>query len=350
MRFGIRIPPCGDPRQVAACAAAAEAAGFEAAWLPDSQLLWGDVWSTLALAATATQRIALGPGVTNLQTRHPSVTAAAAATLDRLAPGRVRLGVGSGDSALKTVGLSPSRLARMREQSALLRKLLAAEPATIESREVRVRAATGAAVPLYLAATGPKALELAGEIADGVLVLAGFSPELIERAVARVAAGAARGGRGLGELDVCFGALCELGADEREAARAVKPHVVAMAQGGGGEALAAIGVEIELPDSIPEVYPDMAHAEDWDAAVDVAERWVDDEAALRFARAFCLVGSAEQCAERLAAAESLGVTSTCLRHPGSYTLPTELIAAAGAELIPQLAVPLLRDPQQRNRE
>ena len=337
MRFGVRIPPCGDPLEVAECAARAESAGFDVAWLPDSQFLWNEVWSTLALVAARTETIGLGPCVTNLETRHPSVTAAAAATLERLAPGRAVLGVGSGDSSIRTLGLAPSKLARMREQSALLRELLAARPASFEGREMTVRAASGRPLPLYLAATGPKALELAGEIADGVLVLAGFSAELIERSISRIAAGAARGGRELADVDVCFGALCEVGEDEREAARAVKPHVIAMAQGGGGEALAAIGVELDLPARIPEVYPDMAHAEDWDLAVEVAGRWVDDEAALRFARAFCVVGSPEQCHQRFAAAAAAGVDSVCVRHPGSYTLPDELIAAFGAAVIPRFA-------------
>ena len=108
----------------------AEHAGFDIAWLPDSQFLWRDVWVSLALAAHETSTIRLGTCVTNLETRHPSVTAAAAATLDELAPGRVILGLGTGDSAVKTLRLAPTRLARMREQIGVVRTFLAAaEPA-----------------------------------------------------------------------------------------------------------------------------------------------------------------------------------------------------------------------------
>lgn len=98
IRFGLRIPPCADVRQVAATARAAEEAGFDVARLPDSQFLWRDVWAAMALAAISTERIALGTCVTQFETRHATVTAAAAVTIDELAPGRTILGVGTGDS------------------------------------------------------------------------------------------------------------------------------------------------------------------------------------------------------------------------------------------------------------
>jgi 5,10-methylenetetrahydromethanopterin reductase len=104
VRFGLRIPPCAPATEVAASVVAAERAGFDVAWLPDSQFLWRDVWTCLGLAATQTSTITLGTCVTNFETRHVSVTAAAAATLGELAPGRAIVGVGSGDSAIKTLG------------------------------------------------------------------------------------------------------------------------------------------------------------------------------------------------------------------------------------------------------
>ena len=79
-RFGLRIPPCAKAREVARCVADAERVGFDIAWLPDSQFLWRDVWASLALAAELTEGIALGSCVTNLETRHPSVSAVAAVT------------------------------------------------------------------------------------------------------------------------------------------------------------------------------------------------------------------------------------------------------------------------------
>jgi 5,10-methylenetetrahydromethanopterin reductase len=337
LRFGLRIPPCANAREVARCVAAAERAGFDIAWLPDSQFLWRDVWSSLALAAELTDRITLGPCVTNLETRHPSVTAAAAVTLEELAPGRTILGVGSGDSSIKTLGLKPTRLAGMRDGIDLLRGLTAGETIDFDGRQMHLQASLERPVPVYMAANGPKALELAGEIADGVITVAGVAPDLVERLHARIAAGAARAGRTPDEIEVCFGTFCHVTDDEREAARIVKPYVVAMAQVGGRETLRSIGIEIDPPAVVGGIYPDMSHAEDWDEAADAAEEWVTDELALRYADAFCLVGSAEHCRERIARAAAAGARNFYVRHFSSYTLPEQVLAAYGELIIPSFA-------------
>jgi 5,10-methylenetetrahydromethanopterin reductase len=337
VRFGLRIPPCANAREVARCVADAERAGFDIAWLPDSQFLWRDVWASLALAADLTDRIALGPCVTNLETRHPSVTAAAAVTLEELAPGRTILGIGSGDSSIKTLGLKPTRLAGMRDGIDLIRRLSAGETIDFEGRQMHLHASLDRSVPVYMAANGPKALELAGEIADGVITVAGIAPDLVERMRARVAVGAERAGRSLDEVELCFGTFCHVTDDEREAARIVKPYVVAMAQVGGQETLRSIGIEIDPPAVIGGIYPDMSHAEDWGEAADAAEEWVTDEMALRYADAFCLVGSAEHCRERLARAVDAGATNFYVRHFSSYTLPDEVLEAYGELIIPSLA-------------
>src|SRR3712207_6780459 len=127
LRFGLRLPPCVSAAEVALFARSVEEAGFEHAWFPDSQFLWRDVWATVALAAAQTERIVLGTAVTNFETRNPAVTAAAAATVEEVARGRFVLGVGTGDSSIKTLGLAPTRLARMRKEVELVRQLLAGE-------------------------------------------------------------------------------------------------------------------------------------------------------------------------------------------------------------------------------
>jgi 5,10-methylenetetrahydromethanopterin reductase len=337
VRFGLRIPPCASAREVARCVADAEQAGFDIAWLPDSQFLWRDVWACLAVAAEATERIALGPCVTNLETRHPSVTAAAMVTLEELAPGRTILGVGTGDSSIKTLGLKPTRLAAMRDGIGLLRRLAAGETIDFEGRRMHLHSSLDHSVPVYMAANGPKALELAGEVADGVITVAGIAPDLVERMRARVAAGAARAGRSLDEVELCFGTFCHVTDDKREAARIVKPYVVAMAQVGGRETLRSIGIEIDPPAVVGGIYPDISHAEDWDGAADAADEWVSDEMALRYADAFCLVGNAEHCRARIERAAKAGATNLYVRHFSSYTLPDEVLAAYGELIIPSFA-------------
>lgn len=327
MRFGLRIPPCAPAHEVARCVADAERAGFDIAWLPDSQFLWRDVWSCLALAADRTERIALGPCVTNFETRHLSVTAAAAVTLEELAPGRTILGVGSGDSSIKTLGLRPTRLAGMRSGVERLRDLMRGATVDFDGRPMRLHAAAERPIPVYLAANGPKALALAGEIADGVITATGIAPELVRRLRTQVGPG----------VELCVGTFCHVTDDEREAARIVKPYVVATAQVGGGETLRSIGIDIEPPAVVGGIYPDMSHAEDWDEAAEAAGEWVTDEMARRYADAFCLVGSAEQCIARLERAADAGATNFYIRHFSSYTLPDRVLAAFGESIIPALA-------------
>jgi 5,10-methylenetetrahydromethanopterin reductase len=343
VRFGLRLPPCVNASEVAAFARTAEAAGFDHAWFPDSQFLWRDVWATVALAAAQTERIVLGTAVTNFETRNAAVTAAAAATIEELAPRRFVLGVGTGDSSIKTLGLAPTRLARMREQVELVRRLLAGEAVAYggtagvyANRRMRVRAAPGYPVPLYLAATGPKALALAGEIADGVIMLSGTAPHLIDAALGHVRRGAETAGRELADIDVCLAAHTALAPDEETAARLVKPLCITSAQLGGSDALRAAGIELEVPPVVGGVYPDVTHAEDWDRAIEAAERWVTDEMSRRYADTFCLAGPPQAVADRLERAAELGVTSFYVLGLSSYVLPIQLLEEFRDRIIPQL--------------
>jgi 5,10-methylenetetrahydromethanopterin reductase len=337
LTFGLRIPPCRPASDVAGFVRRAEDAGFDIAWLPDSQFLWRDVWASLALAARETSTIRLGTCVTNLETRHPSVTAAVAATLDELAPGRVILGIGTGDSAVKTLGLAPTRLTQMREQIGVIRALLRGEAADFDTRPMRLETPP-AEIPVYMAANAPKALSLAGELCDGVITVAGIRPDPLQAVVARVAKGAARAGRTLDEVDICAGVICHVTDDPGEAARIVRPYVVAMAQTGGQAVLREVGIDVDPPAIVGGIYPDVSHAKDWDAAATACEEWVSDEQALRFADAYCLVGSAEHCVSRLEEAASAGATSFYVRHMSSYTLPTEVLEAFSAAIIPRFRV------------
>ena len=336
-RFGLRIPPCRSATEVAGFVRRTEEAGFDIAWLPDSQFLWRDVWATLATCATATSSIRLGTCVTNFETRHPSVTAAAVGTLDEVAPGRIILGVGTGDSSIKTLGLKPTRLDQMRARIELVRTLLRGDEADFDGRAMRLEVTPRRAAPIYMAANAPKALALAGELCDGVIMLPGLEPELIRAALDTVGAGAARAGRSLDALDICVGAICHVTDDEREAARIVKPYVVAIAQTGGQEALRTAGIEVEVPPVVGGIYPDMSHAKDWEAAADAADEWVTDETAMRYASTFCLVGTADYCAERLARAAEAGATSFYIRHVSSYTLPEAVLQAYADAVIPSFS-------------
>lgn len=345
VRFGLRIPPCEDARLAAEFARRVEEAGFDAAWFPDSQFLWRDVWATLALAADRTERLLLGTAVTNFETRNPAVTASAAATIEELAPGRFRLGVATGDSAVKTLGIAPTSIGRMRERIELVRTLLAGEPASFggtegpyANRRMRVRGASRRPVSVYLAATAPRALALAGEVCDGVILLVGTAPDLVDAALAHVARGAEAAGRSLTELDLCLAAHTAVTADADEAARLVKPLVLTSAQLGGSEALRRAGIEVDVPPVLAGVYPDVTHAEHWEAAIAAAEAYVPDEAARRYAEAFALAGPPGELVTRIRAAAERGITSLYVLGLSSYVLPVDLLDAFRGEILPAFRI------------
>ena len=161
VRFGINYMPTGSPPEVVRWARLVEDLGYEILGISDSQSICRDVYMTLALCAVNTERIRLGPRVITPITRHPAVAACAAATLEELAPGRTMLGIGSGDSAAFNIGLRPASLAELRAYAETIRSLLTEGSATYHGAQAtltwkRTR------VPIYLAASGPKTLRLAG--------------------------------------------------------------------------------------------------------------------------------------------------------------------------------------------
>lgn len=340
-RLGLRVPPCASARDVAAFARKAERAGFDTVWIPDSQFLFRDVWMTAALVADRTDTIGIGVAVTNFSTRHVAVTANAACSVDELSGGRVRIAVGTGDSAVKTLGQRPATLARMREQISLLRCMVRGEAvvwpgqAPYAGRPIRLRHATGRDIPVYMAATGPKALALAGEVADGVIVAAGVAPPLVERALSHVRTGAERAGRTLEDLDVWLAAHTALTPDEHTAARLVKPLCLAMAQLGAGHALRAVGIDVDVPPVIADIQPDVTHAESWEQAMSIADDYITPADAVRFAENLTLAGPAPAVVRRVQAAMDAGVSAFYMLDPVSDVLPHDLLDGLARTLIPR---------------
>ena len=157
----------------------AEALGYDSVWVTDSQMLFSDCYAVLALAARQTRRIRLGPGVAICGTRIPPVHVAAMATLNRLAPGRVHLGVGTGNTATRSMGRPPMRIAEYAEHLRVMRGLLSGEPVDYardgSTRPIKMLIrekkymSLEPRIPLYVSGFGPRAMELAGEFGDGLV-------------------------------------------------------------------------------------------------------------------------------------------------------------------------------------
>src|SRR5262245_34005133 len=182
--------PAAPPAESARVAALAEAVGFDAVWVPDERF-YRDCYVTLAAVAQATRRVRLGPCVTDPYSRHPALTAVAAATLDELAGGRAVLGLGAGISGFAALGLRRGRPATaLREAITLVRRLWAGEEVAQAGQIVRFHGrldfATPPSIPVFVAGRGPRILELAGEIADGVIIGALASPPTLAYALEHV--------------------------------------------------------------------------------------------------------------------------------------------------------------------
>ena len=203
----------------------AEDTGFEWVGVADSQSVFHELYVALTLAALNTSRVRLGPLVTNPLTRHLVVTASAMTSIDALSKGRAVLGIGSGDSAIYTLGAPPSTVAGLEDAIVTLGRLTSGEQVKREARTWQVHR-TDRRVPIYLAAEGPRTLELAGRVADGVIVGLGLTPAVIDLSLAAIERGARAAGRRLADLDVWWFAKTNV-ADTREAA--VEPIKMALA-------------------------------------------------------------------------------------------------------------------------
>jgi 5,10-methylenetetrahydromethanopterin reductase len=226
VRFGINYMPTGSPPEVIGWARLVEDLGYEILGISDSQSICRDVYMTLALCAVNTERIRFGPRVITPVTRHPAVAACAAATLEDLAPGRTLVGLGSGDSAAFNIGVRPASLAELREYAETIRSLLTTGSATYHGNRATLTWKR-AAVPLYLAASGPKTLRLAGQIADGVVVRTGISPEIVRDSIAQVRAGAHEAGRDPATIDMWWWPDVNVAASYREGVEEIKMSLAA---------------------------------------------------------------------------------------------------------------------------
>ncbi len=188
----------------------AESKGFSHAWLYDTQMLGSEVYAALALCADKTSKIKLGPGVTNPSSRIAPLTACGMATINQLAPGRAILGIGTGNTTRRTMGMPAAKLSELREHVEVCQGLFKNEITDYSegNRHRKIRFLNPDlgyynvkdSIPTYIAASGPKSCQLAGEIADGVILFGAVNPNLIKFLLSNVRLGAERAGRNFDEI------------------------------------------------------------------------------------------------------------------------------------------------------
>jgi 5,10-methylenetetrahydromethanopterin reductase len=203
--FALRDPlPWGD---LAAIVRASEDAGYAALFVPE--ISGRDAFTTLGALAGETRDLFLGSGVVPMASRTAMLTAMAAATVDERSRGRLILGVGTG-------GVTTEALERLRAYVEVLRALLEGETVEVDGRTRQLSLVPDDRVPIWISALGPRAMRLAGEVADGV-ILNWCPPERVVFAAQRVREGEERAGRDRGEVSICVYVRSWVGEDEGDA-------------------------------------------------------------------------------------------------------------------------------------
>jgi len=341
----LRVPGTAPMPELMRLIRSIEAAGFDGAGILDSQLISRDTFVTLGQAAAHTSRLGLFPAVTNPFTRHASVLASAIQTVEELAPGRVKFVIGTGYTSASTIGRKAAVLGEMRECIRTVKTLLAGDSARFGETAGRLGYAGGRRIPVLMAASGPKAIEVAGEIADGALLLVGANRGIVTRALELLERGAKRAGRKVEDLEVIWAVRTAALPTTAEALRQARPTAVHWGVlRWGGYWLEPAGLRLpplEVPDAVRKIYPDLSHAHDWEAAI-AATSFVPDEVVAQLCEAMGLIGTPADCAGRIGELTKLGVRNLYLMPLETFTPPEREITAFRDTVFPRLAAAGLR--------
>jgi probable F420-dependent oxidoreductase len=328
MDIGV-VLQCNPPAsRVVELARLAETHGFSHVWTFDSHLLWQEPYVIHSQILAATRKVVVGPMVTNPATRDWTVTASTYATLNDMFGNRTVCGIGRGDSAVRVLGGAPTTLATMRESIHVIRELANGRAVEYGGSTLRFPWAADSRLQVWVAAYGPKALALTGEVGDGfILQLA--DPDIAAWTIGAVRDAAERAGRDPDALTFCVAAPAYVGDDlahQRDQCRwfggMVGNHVADLVARYGTDG----GVPTALTDYIAgrQGYDYNQHGR----AGNTHAEFVPDEIVDRF----CLLGPAERHVERLAELRALGVDqfAVYLQHDGK----AQTLEAYGETVIP----------------
>lgn len=306
MKQGLVLTP-PEPATLAEWARLTEAAGFDAIWLTDSQSLYREVFASLGICLAWTENIVCGPCVINPLTRHPAVAASAAATLAEMHQGRVILGLGSGDSAVLNLGLRPAKVAEVRAYLIALRGLLENGEAEYHGRTATL-SWFKKRVPLYLAAEGPRMLRLAGELADGVIIGSGLTPEMVRDSKKLIEEGARSAGRNFEEIDLWWMAKVHVHEDGERAREEIRAGLAGSAHHAFNFTLEGKNVPPDMVEPVTELRRRYVFREHAMPQNEMNAQLVDELRMRHFLLdRFAVAGTPAECRERLKSLEAMGV-------------------------------------------
>ncbi|MEE9532940.1 MAG: TIGR03842 family LLM class F420-dependent oxidoreductase [Acidimicrobiia bacterium] len=331
MEFGVVLQTNPPATEVVRLAKLAEDVGFSYGWAFDSHMLWQEPFVIFSLMLAETERMIVGPMVTNPGTRDWTVLASLFATLNDMFEGRTICGIGRGDSALRYLGKKPTTLATTEAAIEVIRGLVRGDEVDYNGQKLQIPwVEKGYDLPVWMAGYGPKALTMTGRVADGfILQLA--DPYLVEWTSKFVRNAAAESGRDPSDVKVCVAAPAYVGDDlahQRDQVRwfggMVGNHVADLVERYGDDGTM---VPAALSDYIKarEGYDYEHHGKAGNPSTD----FVPDEVVDRF----CVLGPVENHLERIRELESIGVDqfSVYLMHDQM----DETLQAYGEHIIPQ---------------
>ncbi len=200
MKFGITFKPDMTVERILRLTRQAEQAGFEYTWIFDSHVLWMDPYPLMTLMAANTSHMRIGPCVTNPAVRDITVTASLFATLNLISGGRMDLGIGRGDSSRRVLGKKPVTPKELEQSIQAFRDLTAGREIQYDGQPTRITWSKQSP-PVWVAGYGPKVLNMAGRVADGI-ILQFADPDLIEWCMGNMKEGARQAGRDPKSIEV----------------------------------------------------------------------------------------------------------------------------------------------------
>jgi probable F420-dependent oxidoreductase len=302
MRFGITIKPDMPVERMVALTRQAEAAGVQYGWIFDSHILWLEPYPLLTLMASNTKNMRLGTCVTNPATRDITVTSSLFATLNLISGGRMQLGIGRGDSSRRVLGKKPVGAGDLERAVKTFRELTAGREIEYDGQPTQISWATGSP-PVWIAGYGPKVLDLAGRVGDGV-ILQFADPDLIEWCLGFVKKGAEAAGRDFRKIEVMSAAPVWV-SDDLKLAREQVRWFPALVSNHVLDLISRYKPE-DLPPALTSYVRDRGHY-DYQEHCEVDSdhsKFVSDDVVDRF----CLVGPAAAHREKLRKLASVGVT------------------------------------------
>jgi probable F420-dependent oxidoreductase len=331
MEFGAVLqtnPPASRTIQLAKLA---EVHGFSHVWTFDSHILWQEPYVIYSQILAQTQRIKVGPFVTNPATRDWTVTASVFATLNEMFGNRTVCGIGRGDSAVRVTNGKPVTMTELRESIHVIRELGNSRPVEYHGSTIRFPWSTGSELEVWVAAYGPMALRVAGEVGDGfILQLADL--DIAEWMIKTVRDAAEKVGRDPMSVKFCVAAPMYIG-DDWEHMRDQCRWFGGMVGNHVADIVAKYGMHGTVPDALTDY---IRGRQDYDynehgRAGNVHTQFVPDEIVERF----CVLGSADQHIQKLKALAELGVDQFAgyLQHDNKE----ETLRVYGETVIPALS-------------